>query len=351
MDFNRRNLLLSMAGLPLLGPIPRPRILVIGDSVAWGQGLLEEQKMQALLARKLFDSDGVEPDVISYACSGATIGLESGQAPTTVAVPTWWPREIPQSNPTLHEQLERVAKDHPDLRFDVILVIGGINDVNVRRIFNPKTTPAQVDALCRQYCRTEMGHLLGEVRQRFVSANPQVKVLVAGYYSVFSEASKINAREIGAIVKAMIGDTIKPRKQPKVARTPGQAVIGPQEIMDLKDQVVANSGTFRDSANRELQSAVADANAAAGGRNFLFVDPGITDEEAAFSPNPLIWGLKGGRPQDALARDRELYCVGVVHKPRKERAICYRASVGHPNVQGAARYAEKLFEALKAPVA
>jgi|SRR5580698_2446833 lysophospholipase L1-like esterase len=44
-----------------------PRILVLGDSVTWGQGLNANQKMQKQLAAMFYYQNGVEPQILSYA--------------------------------------------------------------------------------------------------------------------------------------------------------------------------------------------------------------------------------------------------------------------------------------------
>lgn len=320
-------------GLPLLGmaPLPRPRILVLGDSVSWGQGLRETQKMHSLLARMLHSRDGIEPTTHLYAVSGALIGEAGAPKP----VEPWWPREIPRDDPTLHDQCGQVLADHPDRRFDVIIIAGGINDVNVRTIFNPTTKPDDIRKLCDTYCDQRMGRLLERVRTDFVSANPEVKVLVLGYYSVFS--ADTDAKLLKEVVKALIRETVRP---PSLAARGGTS---PEDW--LKTRMVENGQTFRDASLAALGSAVARANGVGGG-TFKLIDPKITDREAALAPDALIFGVDHqGEAQDDLKEDRVKYCGRLLKVKRGlPRFTCIRASVGHPNKPGAVRYAQKLLE-------
>ena len=111
-----------------------PRILVIGDSVTWGQGLLPSQKIHRLLAKMLFERNGIEPQMLHYAHSGAIVGYAGGAPVASGPYQPWWPREIPNAHPTVLEQLTLVSQDHLDLRYDAIIVSASINDVDVRTI-------------------------------------------------------------------------------------------------------------------------------------------------------------------------------------------------------------------------
>lgn len=342
---NRRIFVSLLASLPMIPAgmmFASPRILVLGDSVTWGQGLLPSEKMHSLLASMLFARNGVEPDVLHYAHSGATIGF-AGETPTPlVAVPGWWPREIPRANPTLYEQCLQVATDHPDQRFDVVILTGGINDVGVRTIFNPATTAEQIQRLSAQYCRAAMESLLAEMHARFVVANPSVKIIVLGYYSVLSGKSKIPS--IYKVLEVLAQETINPPK-PK----PGLVAYNSElAALSLQQRLIANSVAFRDASALDLSAAVTAANANFQANNFLFIDPTITDDEAAFTATPLIWGLnENEKPQDPVYNDRLAYCRNLLReKPGIDRFTCDRASLGHPNIHGAQRYAAVLFSAL-----
>ncbi len=80
----------------------------------------------------------------------------------------------------------------------------------------------------------------------------------------------------------------------------------------------------------------------------IFVDPGFTEENAAFASEPWLWGLNNDlTPQDEVAGPRRGACDAAI--PRHEglaREQCYRASAGHPNVTGARKYADAILQAM-----
>lgn len=318
-----------------------PRILVLGDSVTWGQGLRADQKMHSLLADMLYAQNGVEPQTFHYAHSGGTIGYENGVPTKPVAVQDWWPREIPRANPTLHEQCALVAQRHRDQRFDYVILSAGINDVSVMTIFNPRTSEDDIRSRTKTYCHDQMSFLLDELHAQFVSANPAVRIFVLGYYPVLTNESAIPS--LAAVVKALARETINPPRPHGLAETQWNI------DWDLRGTLIRNSIAFRDASRDGLSSAVAEVNEKFSVQNFTFVDPLLSNDEAAFAPKALLWGLRPGTEvsTDPIYDDRIKYCVDVVKEPiGVDQFTCERASLGHPNVGGAMRYAQRLFAAI-----
>ncbi len=52
------------------------RMLVLGDSYAWGQGLIPDHKTFSFVANWIRQGRGVTVQVINLAHSGATIGIK-----------------------------------------------------------------------------------------------------------------------------------------------------------------------------------------------------------------------------------------------------------------------------------
>jgi len=70
-----------------------------------------------------------------------------------------------------------------------------------------------------------------------------------------------------------------------------------------------------------------------------FADPAFGSEHAMFADETLLWRFKKGKPLDARATDREAYCTR--HNIRGfAKMIIECASMGHPNADGAKRYAD-----------
>lgn len=315
--------------------------------MAWGQGLLPEQKIHSVFAQMLYQQHLVEAEVLHYAHSGATIGFENGTPTPPVTVPRWWPREIPQANPTIYEQCELAKADHPDQRFDYIILAGGINDVNVTTIFWPWTSVDEIYSRSHRYCRDAMLALLTNLRSRYVAANPYVKVIVLGYYPVLTAVSAIP--NVWDVIRALIFENVDWWRRREQLMSQSVVSAG---YWDAEKNLVRNSIAFRDASREDLDSAVSAANAAGSTANFLYVDPYIADNEAAFADNALLWDLlpKTEIPHDPIYDDRIQYCTYLLRNQHVEPFTCERASVGHPNIQGAVRYANKIFAAVSPPL-
>jgi lysophospholipase L1-like esterase len=315
------------------------RMLVIGDSVLWGQGLWDDQKMHNLVAQQLVAGGAPWPQIFHYAVSGATIGFKDGQPLSGASVWSWWPRELPKSNPTLYEQCLQVQADHPKQLFDLILVVGGINDVDVRTIFDPLTSTSDITKACQLYCNGAMSDLLEVVRATFLAANPNARVLVLGYYDIFSPLTQFP--DITKVLEVLIAETFSP---PGFHVETARPLTNP--IDQIEDILRRNAKAFREGAHKNLSAAVDAANVKAPGR-YTFVDPAFTADEAAFAPNRLVFGLDSGElAEDPRAQDRKRFCAEEQITPGPARFQCDRASMGHPNVAGAQKYAQAIMAKL-----
>src|SRR5690348_5986491 len=95
--------------------MPTFKIVVLGDSVTWGQGLLDDEKMHNLVAEGL--GVGI-PDVTLLAHSGAVIGVGLNTAVPGVN------GEVPVSYPTIVQQCQGFSDDIQGV--DLVIVNGGI---------------------------------------------------------------------------------------------------------------------------------------------------------------------------------------------------------------------------------
>ena len=146
------------------------RILAFGDSVVWGQGLEEPNKFRSLVEqviRQRHGDIGVYKDV--RARSGATLKPRIGGT----AFQNRLNGEVPTSFPTIFDQVLEF-EDAPDAKedFDLILLDGGINDVNVRTIISPLTLAAQLTSQITTSCHDDMLELLKELTATFKRLGP-----------------------------------------------------------------------------------------------------------------------------------------------------------------------------------
>src|SRR4051812_35508147 len=124
--------------------MPISKIAIIGDSVAWGQGLVPSNKYVYKVAAGL----NVNPqDVCLQAHSGAEIGVGHSTDPGTQS------GEVPLSCPTILSQLDQIA--NPDT-YDLLLINGGGNDVGFQNIFNPMSDLNDLHRKTWKACHDDM---------------------------------------------------------------------------------------------------------------------------------------------------------------------------------------------------
>jgi len=293
------------------------RMAVLGDSVPWGQGLLNQHKYHTLIENELLKSYDVDKGVLAH--SGATIG---------VGVTTWRTTdgEVPISYPTIIQQYESYS-DSPE-SVDLVLVNGGINDIDIRTILNPLTDSSDLSDDIRQHCYADMLILLQLIGTKFTSAN--AKIVVTGYYPILSSQSEV-IRILPLLGVLGIG-------------MPSHIYQGP-----LFDKIISLSLQFWHESDQRLADAVAGANAKLGGSRFVFVPSPLQEANSVFGPAPWLFGIRFDlSPQDEVIELRHQSCDAFFTNPLDiaSREQCYRASAGHPNVIGAQQIASSILKAM-----
>ena len=292
--------------------------LFFGDSIVWGQGLREEDKFSTWVVKWLNE---FHPDVRAFksvkAHSGAIIGAGD------VADDPGWHGEVPSPYPTIQHQVATYSEADPG-DVDLIVIDGGINDVGIPAIFNPRTTRDDLRSHIRYACGTLMPHLLLAVAAKF--QNPRTRILVLGYYPIVSNLS----RPVGVIpMMTAFGVPIK-----------GPAGWNPWRTVVDKAQL------FESYSDELIEQSIARANGAHPGR-FVWMKPAIKPENAAFAPQPWVFGVQLPQvaAEDDLAADRRVQCL--VQPDVDQRSYCYRASAGHPNRWGARAYFNAIYPVLQ----
>lgn len=181
---------ISRAGLNLATAqtaLDRPfRMLALGDSVMWGQGLLEANKFSYQVKRWLEQEKGIAGvDLQVKAHSGATITKDNEKDKD----PKWlcMDGEINRSNPTITKQVSLAAQHYcgekiPPEDVDLILLNGGINDVDKLKFLRVTTRVAQIRNMASEYCDVEMRKLLHYVASTF----PNARIIVTGYFPLIT---------------------------------------------------------------------------------------------------------------------------------------------------------------------
>ncbi len=154
-------------------------MLVLGDSILWGQGLKEQNKSWYLVKTWL-QTNGHSVRERIEAHAGAMIGTPGAEMPKSLTVHG----EIASAYPTLHDQIDIAVRSYVDpSHVDLVLVDGCINDVNARRFLNAGNTPEAIQALAQEKCGAPVEELLTRIASTF----PNAHIIISGYYPVFSD--------------------------------------------------------------------------------------------------------------------------------------------------------------------
>lgn len=287
--------------------------LVLGDSVAWGQGLPDEQKFYRLLSSRIQarHSDWqVAPILLAH--SGATIVMQ-GEEPAEIA------GEVPVAYPSLDKQARQTAVPPADVR--LVVLNGGINDIDVRFILNPFTSTFDLTDQIALHCRKGMADLLRSI----ASLYPSAVVILTGYYPILSRQSSLpwipKFLDIhGIAMPSMVSSDI---------------VLG---------NVIHNCIRFWVESRQAFKDSVEEASLAFPFSKLFYVDAGYGEGNAVFGPQARLFGLTDTlEPQDLLAAQRHSACDRYIDQSNiLGREQCYRASAGHPTADGHVMYANAI---------
>lgn len=356
--------IIFISSLPIYSQSPQPvsedksnerqfNLLVLGDSISWGQGLRDEHKAWYQVKTWLEDSVGRKVHERVEAHSGAVIGSpgDSGGDP----VPPL-DSEVNRALPSIHHQIDNALRSYADpSQVDLVLVDGCINDLDARRLLNATNTPDGIRELAQQKCGPPVEALLSRITTSF----PKAHVIITGYYPILSEktASDLFMR---AMVKRLYTGT------------------APMNDKQLRTRLIDISREWYLATNQMLAGATSkvDAELAAKGsrQRALFAEIAFQPEHSFAAPQSRLWGFDASflrkllvvltlgrvtlktnderrnqrgtscketfRPQPSETKDQE--------RARKNRIVlCRLAAIGHPNREGAQMYAEAIGKQLK----
>jgi hypothetical protein len=252
--------------------------------------------------------------------SGAKIGIRDSY---TVTMPS---AEVPCFFPTILQQLQEFNGDPASVQW--VLMNGGINDVEIQRVFNPMIPQYELELHIRNYCGRDLLALLQMATQKF----PNAKTLLLGYYPALSYLSRTEGVE--SLYSLVHGVKFAPLFYPDLFR----------------NQLVEHCLRFWKLSTGLFRSAVEHVNREAGSQRAIFVDSGMEEANAAYAPQSLLWECEsndpGMAPDEAVAERRVAYELVGAGDLQKNQVLL--SAVGHPNIAGAARMAEQCVNAIMA---
>ena len=283
-------------------------LVVFGDSVPWGQGLLPQDKFAHQIAAAL------RLRLRMRAHSGARIVTDEDAAQTA-------PPEVPHPNPSVMQQIVRYRGDTAKAR--VVLINGGVNDLKVSNVLSPLTSPESLRRKIGQTCYHDMKAALQAALEKFT--DPATRVVLIGYYPFFSAESTFS--QITCYLTSWFISL------PTAARNP------------LLERIISNSQLFWTESTAMFRQAVADL---ASPRLRLAELP-FAARNAMFAPEPWLfnvyWVGDSVYAEDALAAERR-EDADRFHDSEIDRHLAYIASAGHPNLRGSKMHAETILRLL-----
>ena len=332
------------------------QMLVLGDSIMWGQGLREDEKFSARVKCWLQEKTNREVRVHVEAHSGAII---SGASPAPPAFTTS-DGEVNMTSPTINEELDHAVQFYKQNQLSpaVILMNGCINDVGVKNLLAVSTSLEGLRMQVKQNCGEKMQRLLVRVRNSF----PQAQVVVTGYYPIVSPQTDDNA-----FLRLMVKKLNNQR--PEAKRMTDK---------EMRQRLIAISDEWYRSSTASLNEAVMKANSdfAPSPPKVMFAEIDFGPEHVFAAPETLLWtflfastnvsgfakivvvlsfGTAAYKANDHVREARIKSCEATFKKPKgikedkQQKAarqdlflICRYASLGHPNHMGALVYTEAI---------
>ncbi len=318
------------------------RLVVLGDSIQWGQGLVEGQKFSEMVRQTISRELGRPAMLVHrYAHSGACIGREEdgidgqGQPTAGNSDPGSLLGELPNATPTIHAQLNALLLDETidNDSTDLILVDGGINPDHsggpeatdpFSKVLHPFTEVEALRADTVKACYENMRGLL----TRISSSLPNARTVVTGYYPIFSQQSDL-ARSLPWLQVAVIAF-------PLLALVEGIVL---RKLTEL-------SNVWAEESAAALRQAVDEVNAQLGDTPRLgYAHVPFGPENCLLAPKSWLWGLSpllGA--EDPVAAPRLQLCE---EQGRSRDPFSIWASVGHPNREGAQQYHRAVVHTLR----
>jgi lysophospholipase L1-like esterase len=326
------------------------QMLVLGDSILWGQGLKTEHKtwhyIKVWLQRNA--SRPVEERIEAH--SGAVIERNSLTDNLTSSN-----REVNVGLPTINDQIDNALRFYSDpSQVDLVLLSGCGNDVGVQNLLNASNV-GEVDEMIQAKCGMPMENLL----RRIVTTFPSAQVIVTGYYPFFSEQTRNDF-----VLKGLARRFFKTQRE-------GDVRMSSKEVFE---RLKLNSQQWYDTSNTQIAAAVRKVNTEIGQERIAFARIEFPAAYSFAASQTRLWGfnrspfrmallfLSFGKvllpSNDDVRKQRSASCDELYKTPENEtpeekrdrkalRLFCRYASLGHPNRKGSLLYADSITNILR----
>ena len=333
-------------------------MLVLGDSIMWGQGLKPEEKFSWRIKCWLQEKTNRDVRQQVFAHSGALISGGPATAPGFRSNDG----EVNLPYPSINEQLDhaRAFYGPGNAKVNLILLDGCINDVDVSNLLNVTTDPNWLRERINTSCKLGMHDLLKRVTESF----PNAQVIVPSYYRIVSDSTADNAF-IRLLAKSLNNESPEARRMTD---------------KEMRARLIKLSELWYRASSADIRDAVETINTELAARSLppriSFVEIDYWPEHSFSADNTLLWnfifgstnlsglrkfivilsfGTTAYKPNDEVRESRIRSCnetfkapKGVKETPAEKSSrkdhllICRYASLGHPNQMGALVYTEAI---------
>jgi lysophospholipase L1-like esterase len=339
-------------------------MLVLGDSVVWGQGLQEGQKFYTLVRDALVSELLRRGDIrmLVRAHSGGTILPQHDFTPRNYG-------EVPTARPSLYEQAAMASDLYdylkvPPENVNLVLLNGGINDFGVPALVNPLTREDRLREQAHSIFRVEMKNLL----QRLLGKFPNALFVVTGYYPMITAGTPENT--LSELIRAFLGQKREAEIE-RLARREDMLVRTDSGRGWLFTRLLSISAAWKASSDTYLSEAVNEINGmhgtsppgtVAGCKRVLFAKVELGDEEGYGAADTALWKItrefktddprytdrRGPRFEPPNPQPLPGFCEEELNRLTLiNRQICRLAATGHPNLKGVKIYTDAILKELR----
>lgn len=322
------------------------QLLVVGDSLIWGQGLDEADKSYSLVKNWLETEafGGTRKIKLkNKSHSGSTIKLhpnedealrKAGREETDGYEP-----EVNVGFPSIWKQVETAAGEYERDGVggaDLVLLTASITDISVRGILDPFGKDDELRSEIKKYSYDHTSDLLEHISARF----PASAIAVIGYYPMISPKTPASK-----LFNVWLESSGFPRFLKPVANN----VLTRQFFRSVRKKALKRSRIWASESDRHLQAAVDRFNSNAGRKRAVFVRSPITEDTTYETRNTQLFRMvRKGRSDDALYDSRVKLCRAALPDLKRTTGLkysvrsCEIAAIGHPNIAGSRAIAESI---------
>jgi hypothetical protein len=346
--------------VPALAPadgVKSFEILVLGDSIASGHGLPEENKFYTLtknwLEREIFqNARAVNLKIKAH--SGTTLALHRDVAAALnkaeMDETEGFHPEINIDYPTAQSQVETAAREYEMEAkgagaVHLVMLTGGINDITTSVILDPFGDDEILRREIAKYCRDSMLDLL----RRAGAAFPNAKIALLGYFPLVSPKTS-TGQFFNALLEVF--------KLPRPLKPLMNNLFTKQFFKLIYRKSAKRSRIWVEESNRCFREAVDRFNAGQDTPRAVFIESPIREENCFGTKKPLVFGMgKKGRTADLTYDERSVECrkaaavLGKAPELKYTIHFCEISGLAHPNIEGSRAYAEAIKTAIGPHVA